>query len=200
MRNAYFTFSPPYGRWAKGGARGRVTEWYTKREIGGDKMEMRVYIANLGKYNEGELVGDWFTLPVELETVSDRLGLNAEYEEYAIYDYEFPIDLGEYLSIERLNHIAETIEELPEHMIDNIQELLTYFSDIDNLYENQEDIIYYPECKTMAEYAQYIIEESGVLNALPVDLRCYFNYEYYGRDLSLSGNYIETDSGIYRIR
>lgn len=22
--------------------------------------EMRVYVANLGKYNEGELVGDWF--------------------------------------------------------------------------------------------------------------------------------------------
>ncbi|HCQ5901476.1 TPA: antirestriction protein ArdA, partial [Clostridioides difficile] len=23
--------------------------------------DMRVYIANLGKYNEGELVGDWFS-------------------------------------------------------------------------------------------------------------------------------------------
>ncbi len=26
---------------------------------------MRIYIANLGKYNEGELVGAWFTPPVE---------------------------------------------------------------------------------------------------------------------------------------
>ena len=25
---------------------------------------MRIYIANLGKYNEGELVGAWFTPPV----------------------------------------------------------------------------------------------------------------------------------------
>lgn len=24
--------------------------------------DMRVYIANLGKYNEGYLVGDWFSL------------------------------------------------------------------------------------------------------------------------------------------
>ncbi|MBT9652864.1 antirestriction protein ArdA, partial [Ruminococcus sp. MCC718] len=23
--------------------------------------DMQVYIANLGKYNEGELVGDWFS-------------------------------------------------------------------------------------------------------------------------------------------
>ncbi|MCZ2006540.1 antirestriction protein ArdA, partial [Enterococcus faecium] len=25
--------------------------------------QIRVYIANLGKYNEGELVGAWFTPP-----------------------------------------------------------------------------------------------------------------------------------------
>ena len=28
--------------------------------------EMRVYVANLGKYNEGELVGDWFEPPHRL--------------------------------------------------------------------------------------------------------------------------------------
>ena len=30
-------------------------------------MDMQVYIANLGKYNEGELVGDWFTPPIDME-------------------------------------------------------------------------------------------------------------------------------------
>ena len=28
--------------------------------------DMQVYIANLGKYNEGELVGAWFTFPMTL--------------------------------------------------------------------------------------------------------------------------------------
>ena len=27
--------------------------------------DMQVYIANLGKYNEGELVGDWFSFPLD---------------------------------------------------------------------------------------------------------------------------------------
>ena len=27
--------------------------------------DMQVYIANLGKYNEGELVGDWFSFPCD---------------------------------------------------------------------------------------------------------------------------------------
>lgn len=31
--------------------------------------EMRVYIASLGKYNEGELIGAWFTPP----NVNNRL-------------------------------------------------------------------------------------------------------------------------------
>lgn len=55
--------------------------------------EMRIYITNLGKYNEGELVGAWFTPPVDFEEVKERIGLNDEYEEYAIHDYELPLRL-----------------------------------------------------------------------------------------------------------
>ena len=42
--------------------------------------QMRVYIANLGKYNEGELVGAWFTPPVDFDEVKERIGLNDEYD------------------------------------------------------------------------------------------------------------------------
>ncbi|MFQ6794497.1 MAG: antirestriction protein ArdA, partial [Thomasclavelia sp.] len=41
--------------------------------------DMRVYIANLGKYNEGELVGDWFSFPIDEEDVAERIGLNSTY-------------------------------------------------------------------------------------------------------------------------
>ena len=53
--------------------------------------EMRIYIANLGKYNEGELVGAWFTPPVDFEEVKERIGLNDEYEEYANKFGKFPL-------------------------------------------------------------------------------------------------------------
>lgn len=55
--------------------------------------DMQVYIANLGKYNEGELVGAWFTFPIDFEEVKEKIGLNDEYEEYAIHDYELPLRL-----------------------------------------------------------------------------------------------------------
>ena len=48
---------------------------------------LNIFITNLGKYNEGELVGEWVKLPAtkeELETVYERIGINEEYEEYFI--------------------------------------------------------------------------------------------------------------------
>jgi len=44
--------------------------------------DMAVYIANLGKYNEGYLVGAWFTFPIDEEDVKEKIGLNEQYEEY----------------------------------------------------------------------------------------------------------------------
>ena len=58
--------------------------------------EMRVYIANLGKYNEGELVGAWFEPPIDMDEVRERIGLNDQYEEYAIHDFELPFEIGVY--------------------------------------------------------------------------------------------------------
>lgn len=65
--------------------------------------DMAVYIANLGRYNEGYLVGAWFTFPIDEEDVKEKIGLNEQYEEYAIHDTDnFPIEIGEYISIEEL--------------------------------------------------------------------------------------------------
>lgn len=76
--------------------------------------DMRVYIANLGKYNEGYLVGDWFSFLIDEEDVAERIGLNERYEEYAVHDTEnFPIEIGEYISIQELNEMYEMIVSFP---------------------------------------------------------------------------------------
>ena len=84
--------------------------------------QMRVYIANLGKYNEGELVGAWFTPPIDFDEVKERIGLIDEYEEYAIHDYELPFEIDEYTPIEEINRLCYLIVEagdfgeVPEHL------------------------------------------------------------------------------------
>ncbi|MCL2432730.1 antirestriction protein ArdA, partial [Candidatus Bathycorpusculum sp.] len=48
--------------------------------------QLRVYVANLSKYNNGELVGAWLNLPAthnEIKTfLKTKVGLNSQHEEY----------------------------------------------------------------------------------------------------------------------
>lgn len=90
--------------------------------------DMRVYIANLGKYNEGELVGDWFSFPIDEEDVAERIGLNSYYEEYAVHDTDnFPIEIGEYISIQELNEMYDMICELPDYITDALDEFVSHY-------------------------------------------------------------------------
>lgn len=81
---------------------------------------IKIALTNLGKYNEGELVYEWLDLPYtqeELNDVMDRIGINEEYEEYFISDYEAPFQIEEYESIRKLNKVAESLEgiSIPEN-------------------------------------------------------------------------------------
>ncbi len=111
-------------------------------------MEMQVYIANLGKYNERESTGAWFSPPIDMENVKERIGLNDEYEEYAIHDFELPFDIGEYTPIEEINRLCAMVEEIEgTPLYDALSEIQGYwFSSLEELLEHQDDIIYYPDC------------------------------------------------------
>ena len=93
------------------------------------KRILAVFITNLGKYNEGELIGEWVELPItddELDAVFERIGINEQYEEYFITDYEsdFGMTAGEYSSISALNEQAEQLANLDEYELDIVAALL----------------------------------------------------------------------------
>lgn len=161
--------------------------------------QMRVYIANLGKYNEGELVGTWFTPPVDLDEVKERIGLNDEYEEYAIHDYELPFEIDEYTTIEEINRLCGLAEELEGTPIGEVALEIqhAFFNSFEEMVEHVDDIIYYPDCSDMSDVAYYLIEETGALGEVSTHLQNYIDYEAYGRDLELEGNFLITNQGIF---
>ena len=159
--------------------------------------EMRVYVANLGKYNEGELVGAWFEPPIDYDEMAERIGLNSRYEEYAIHVSELPFDIDEYTSIEEVNRLCEMVSDLPEYIQDNLKELQGYFSSIEELCDHQDDIIYYPGCEDMTGVARFMVEDGAL--EVPEHLLDYFDYEAYGRDLYLEGNFVITRDGVFEI-
>jgi len=159
--------------------------------------DMAVYIANLGKYNEGYLVGAWFTFPIDEEDVKEKIGLNEQYEEYAIHDTDnFPIAIGEYVSIEELNEMYEMIEELPDYIVECLDEFISHYGTLEEVVEHKDDIYYYPDCETMTDVAYYYIDELQALGDIPPSLQNYIDYEAYGRDLDMGGCFIETSRGM----
>ena len=104
--------------------------------------DMAVYIANLGDYVEGGVKGAWFRFPLDKEEIAECIGLNGRYEEYAIHDSEnFPCELEEYTSIEELNRIYELIQDFPEEVLDNLDDFISYYGDLEELADHIGDII-----------------------------------------------------------
>ncbi|EAC7426784.1 antirestriction protein ArdA [Listeria monocytogenes] len=162
-------------------------------------MELQVYIANLGKYNEGELVGAWFTPPIDYDEMEERIGLSGEYEEYAIHDYELPFDIHEYTPISEINRLCEQIQELDgSPILEELKEIQgMWFNSIEELLDNKDDIICYSDCNSMEDIAMYFIEETGQLGEVPANLQNYIDYQALGRDMEIEGNYLVTSHGVF---
>lgn len=159
---------------------------------------MQIYIANLGKYNEGELVGAWFTPPIDYEEMQEHIGLNGEYEEYAIHDYELPFNIDEYTPIEEINRLCSIAEELADtSLYHELSELLgNWFSNLEELYEHKDDIICYSDCASMEDLAYEWVEE-GLMREIPERMQMYLDYSAIGRDLEINGNFLVTSHGVF---
>lgn len=167
----------------------------------------RIAITNLGKYNEGTLAYKWLDLPfteTELEDALQEIGVGDEYEEVFISDYEFEFDyeIGEYEDLETLNEMFQKIDEFDSEFYDVAN---AYFSIRNNdlqlaidVYENGEYIIY-NDCSDMSEVAEQVLLESGELNSIPDHLQRYFDYEAYGRDMDLEGDFYMAGSYVVEL-
>ena len=107
--------------------------------------ELKAFVTNLGKYNEGELVGEWVSFPVsadEMKAILDRIQIGhpddfgVPYEEIFITDYDTDIYglqnlLGEFTSLEELNYLAGRLDEMSTYEIDKFKAVLESGIDIE---------------------------------------------------------------------
>lgn len=167
------------------------------------------YIGNLGKYNEGILAVEPLRLPAtteEVQAVLSRIGVDGvRYEEIHIVDYETDVaglraHLGENESIDELNYLASLLEEMDSGEIKKFEaavalgEYVGSVKDLINLTQNLDCYDFYPDVKTPEELGRCFIDEFGSLN-VPEDIKGYFDYEAYGRDLFLNSTSDFTDGG-----
>lgn len=162
---------------------------------------MRIYLTNLGKYNEGHLIGEWVDLPIseeELQKVLDRIGINEEYEEYFITDSETDLDgieIGEYSNLDDLNEMAETLESLDDDEKEVVDAIMSEGYSLEEALEKKDDCIVYCDCSDMEDVAREYAEQTGLLESIPENLQSYFDFEAYGRDMSYEGTFVFTNNG-----
>jgi len=175
------------------------------------------FITNLGKYNEGELVGEWVKFPTtseELQKVFERIGIGSKddfgnpYEEWFISDYDCYVDglyekLGEYENLDELNYLASKLDELDDHDYNHFQvamQISDYtgsIKDVINLIDNLDKYEIYPGVESNADLGHYYIEELGMME-VPDYLADYIDYEAYGRDVAINEMGQFTDYGYVR--
>lgn len=162
---------------------------------------LNIFITNLGKYNEGELIGEWVELPIseeDLEKVFERIEINERYEEFFITDYETDIPdfkVGEFDSVDELNELTETLENLDGSDKEVVYALLSESYDIQEAIEKKDDCYIYWNCEDMTDVAYEVVEQCGYLHNVPETIARYFDYEAFGRDLRIEGNFVFTANG-----
>ena len=175
------------------------------------------FITNLGKYNEGELVGEWVKFPTtaeEMKEVFKRIGIGQRddfgqpYEEWFITDYDCYVDglyskLGEYENLDELNYLASKLDEMSESEYAQFQAGMEMgdhcgsLQEIINLTENLDCYEVYPNIEDYDDLGRYYIEELEVMQ-VPEHLQNYIDYEAYGRDVAMDENGSFTDQGYVR--
>ena len=179
-----------------------------------------IFLTNLGKYNEGELVGEWLRLPVSREELSQsfsRIGIGSVnesghcYEEWFITDYECPFPglyelLGEYEDLNRLNYFAALLEGLPEadrkklgaimgsgcHSVHSLNELIQLILNLD-CYELLEDIREESDLGHL-----YLQEHRSCSPCGNCPMASYIDCASLGRDLALDEDGYFTEDGYVR--
>lgn len=157
------------------------------------------HVANLGKYNEGVLAGEPLSFPASPQAVQallKEIGVDGiRYEEIFIASYDFggilpelSGSLGEYESLDELNHLACLLSEMAPDDFEKFGAALSMgthisgLADVINLAENLDSFEFYPEIEGEDDLGRCYTEDL----AIPAELKDYFDFEAYGRDVSIN--------------
>ena len=150
---------------------------------------INVYITNLAKYNAGELVGQWVSLPLPLDELEEIINeILGDDEEYFISDYECDfMTINEYSDIYKLNELAERIDDLDEHDQIKVKAILEWGAreNVEEAINDLNDFILYEDITSEEELAEYFLDEMEF--DLPQIIEVNINYVGLGRDLAING-------------
>jgi antirestriction protein len=174
---------------------------------------LKVYAANLAKYNGGRLVGEWIDLPTSREELEEQIAkILGTDEEIAIHDHEGMYKrVSQYDNIYTLNEQLEELQNAADSNGISSEALEVILNGADSLEEAISDIEngirVYTDVKNYEDVAQQHLEESGYFHnlkeslqhgqeksaaeQLAAEIETYFDFEAYGRDMEHNDSWYE---------
>jgi len=161
---------------------------------------IEAYITNLGKYNEGELQGEYLKLPAtkeEVQALFSRIGVDGVmYEEFFITNYESKVYglkecLDQYESINELNFLATLLDDMDFTDTQKFEAAIVCgehsgsVEDLINLAHNLDCYEIISEVSDHEELGRYALENFEG-REIPDWMEDYFDYDSYGRDFDIN--------------
>ncbi len=163
--------------------------------------EVHIYVGTYQKYNEGNLFGKWLTLSNydDIEAFyadCKRLHQDEKDPELMFQDWECPKIFDGYIDECYLQETIFEIASLLEEKSDDDMEIIQNYMYLTGMPLNeqiieqaQERYIGYFSSET--DFAEYYVEQTGLLQNTPNEVAMYFDYQAYARDLILEGAFSE---------
>ena len=158
------------------------------------------YIANAGKYAEGQSAEKLLRFPTTKEEVQELLkeiGVDGiRYQEIFIPAFDGDVlgvydHLDEYANLDELNHLARLLSELPQFELMTFEAVInkgdhtSSVADLINLAQNLDCYELFPGVDSDETLGRIYIEDMEALN-VPENVLPYFDFEAYGRDVRLN--------------
>lgn len=163
----------------------------------------RLYVGTYAKYNNGNLFGEWVNLEnfyssEDFYEYCKELHKDEEDPEFMFQDCENVPDqlYSECGNIDQIYEYWDAIKDLS----DTEQEAFRIW--VENGYGDYSDYSSFKdewqgEWDSLEAYAENWLEETGCLDSIPENLRYYFDYEKYARDLEYSGDCSYIDGHVF---
>lgn len=186
-------------------------------------MEVKIYLTNLAKYNEGELVGKWIELPLDETDLKNEIAeVLGNDEEYFITDHEAPFKIWEHDNPYAINKQVEEIQQLSA-VDQEVLEIILKSDKVESIDEgltiiHEGSCIIYRECSDMKDVVlQYIEMFGGFKEAMwcpgnyinvpdhyenisdmsNESIKKYFDIEQYIKDVVIESHYEKLDNNMY---
>ena len=161
-----------------------------------------VYIANLGMYKDGRLVGEWVKFPTTAEKIGQTLkniGIGRKHDHDQTYENWFVLDDVSNMevlegrlnsNINELNYLASKLNGMSEDEYQKFRAAVKMgnhsgsIQELINLTDNLDCYDIYPYIHDYDDLGRRRFEEADDIK-LPDDLLVYIDYDSYGRDIAL---------------